>query len=437
MKLTVVGLGCVGTVAATGLALAGHEVLAVDIDRERVDALRRGQLPSYEPGLESWLTSALQGGSVRFRCPDEVDEDLGDIAMIAVGTPPSPGAGADLEQVRAAVAWVRSTTPRDLVIAMKSTVPPGTGRSILEGELAGSGIGYAANPEFLREGRATIDWQSPDRIVMGTDPVDTRSLRALQRLYAGAGAPVLATDITSAEMIKYASNAFLATRISFINEIASLCDTLGASIDDVSQGLAMDSRTGARIHAGVGYGGSCFPKDVAALDRLALTGGVNVGLLRAVTDTNKRQRLLPLLALRRRFNGELSGLRVGVLGLAFKPGTDDVRDAPALDLVRALADEGVAVTAFDPRATEAARPEFPASVRLARSVAEAAGGAQALVLMTEWCEIVQADWAAVARRMVPPQFLFDGRNALDPAEMAALGFEYMGVGRNATAEPVR
>ena len=303
MKLTVVGLGCVGTVAATGLALAGHEVLAVDIDRERVDALRRGQLPSYEPGLESWLTSALQGGSVRFRCPDEVDEDLGDIAMIAVGTPPSPGAGADLEQVRAAVAWVRSTTPRDLVIAMKSTVPPGTGRSILEGELAGSGIGYAANPEFLREGRATIDWQSPDRIVMGTDPVDTRSLRALQRLYAGAGAPVLATDITSAEMIKYASNAFLATRISFINEIASLCDALGASIDDVSQGLAMDSRTGARIHAGVGYGGSCFPKDVAALDRLALTGGVNVGLLRAVTDTNKRQRLLPLLALRRRFNG--------------------------------------------------------------------------------------------------------------------------------------
>ena len=431
MKIAVVGLGHVGTVAAAGLALAGHDVLGVDIDRERIDLLQMGRVPLYEQGLQERVTSALQRDALRFLHRDAVTEDLGDVALIAVGTPAGDGAAAGLHQVRAAVSWIKSTRPRDLVIAMKSTVLPGTGQRIVAGELAGTGIGYAANPEFLREGQALHDWDHPDRIVIGAASNDVRSVAAVKAMHAGIDAPRLVTDITSAEMVKYASNAFLATRISFINEIASLCDALGASIDDVSDGLAMDSRTGARIHAGAGYGGSCFPKDVHALDDLALAGGANVDLLRSVVTTNNRQRLLALHALRRRFDLALVGLNVGFLGLAFKPGTDDVRYAPSLDLIRALVAEGVAVRAYEPAATEFARPLLPPPVRLVGSVEEAADGAQSLVLLTEWGQIVNADWRAVARRMTPPRFVFDGRNALDPGRMENLGFEYVGVGRAA------
>ena len=429
MKITVVGLGYVGTVAAAGLAGAGHDVLGIDIDQRRVDMLSAGCVPMYEPGLESKVSCGLRSGALRFRHRDEVSEDLGDVALIATGTPPTHGGAADLQQVRAAVTWVRSVGSEGTVVVMKSTVPPGTGRRVIDRELRGTGIRYVSNPEFLREGRAVDDWESPDRIVIGVDSGDDRSVEVVKRMHGGIDAPYMVTDITSAEMIKYASNAFLATRISFINEIASLCGSIGASIDDVSQGLAMDSRTGARIHAGVGYGGSCFPKDVRALDHLALTSGVDVDLLRSVINTNNRQRLLPLHALRQRFDGALAGLRVGVLGLAFKPETDDVRDAPSLDLIRALVDEGVEVRAFDPQAMESARCELPPSVQLVGGVAEAANRAQVLALLTEWGEIVESDWQIVARCMLPPRLVFDGRNALDPGEMGALGFEYIGVGR--------
>ena len=433
MKITVVGLGYVGTVAAAALAGAGHDVLGIDIDRGRTDLLCTGKVPLYEPGLEDRIDAALGAGTLRFLHRDDVSETLGDVALIATGTPPTQGGGADLHQVRSAVSWIRSKSSRNLTIVMKSTVPPGTGRRLLESELRGTSIRYASNPEFLREGRAVDDWEKPDRIVIGVEPDDNSSADVVKRMYTGLDAPCMVTDITSAEMIKYASNAFLATRISFINEIASLCDSVGASIDEVSEGMALDSRTGARIHAGVGYGGSCFPKDVRALDHLALTSGASVDLLRSVINTNNRQRLLPLHALRQRFGGALDGLRVGILGLAFKPGTDDVRDAPSLDLIRALVDEGADVQAFDPEAMESARPNLPSSVRLVEGVEEAANRAQALVLLTEWDSIVQSDWRVVSRCMVPPRLVFDGRNALDPAEMSRLGFEYVGVGRG----PVR
>ena len=429
MKITVIGLGYVGAVVASGLAAGGHTVLGVDVDRDRLATLRAGSVHLYEPGLEARIAAGVRSGRLRFAHPDDVDESLGGAALIATGTPPADSGAADLSQVRAAVGWVKARQPGDLVVVMKSTVPPGVGKRLLHNELRGTGVRYAANPEFLREGRAVADWDAPDRIVIGVEPGDDRAVAVVQCMHAGIDSPRMITDITSAEMVKYASNAFLATRISFINEIALLCERIGASIDAVSEGLALDARVGSRIYAGVGYGGSCFPKDVRALDYLALTSGVSVDLLRAVIGINNRQRMLPLHALRHRFKGDLNGVHVGVLGLAFKPQTDDVRDAPSLSLIRELVDEGADVAAYDPQAGAAARRQLPAAVCMAASAGAAARGAEALVLLTEWPEIVGAEWSCMAAAMRPPRLLFDGRNALDAGAMRALGFEYAGVGR--------
>ena len=429
MKITVIGLGYVGAVVASGLAAAGHAVLGIDIDRGRLATLQAGKIHLYEPDLEARVAEGMRNGRLRFLHRDEVSEPLGDAAVVATGTPPTDSGAADLSQIKSAVGWIKARGPRDLVVVMKSTVPPGVGQRLLQNDLRGTGIRYASNPEFLREGRAVADWDAPDRVVIGAAPDDDHAVAVVKGMYTGIVAPYLITDITSAEMIKYASNAFLATRISFINEIALLCDRIGASIDAVSEGLAMDARAGARIYAGVGYGGSCFPKDVRALDYLALTSGVSVDLLRSVINVNNRQRMLPLYALRQCFGGALSGVRVGVLGLAFKPETDDVRDAPSLSLIRELVNEDVQVLAFDPQANDMARRQLPGAVRLTASPVEAAEGAQAVVLLTEWPQIVRAAWPCIAAAMCPPRLLFDGRNALDAGAMRALGFEYAGVGR--------
>ena len=431
MKITVVGLGYVGAVVASGLAAAGHTVLGVDIDRGRLATLQCGRIHLYEPGLEDRVADGVRSGRLRFLHRDDVAEPLGAAAMIATGTPPTESGAADLSQVKSAVGWVKARQTGNLVVVMKSTVPPGVGRGLLHNELRGTGLCYASNPEFLREGRAVADWDAPDRIVIGAEPGDDHAISVVRCMHAGIDAPHMVTDITSAEMIKYASNAFLATRISFINEIALLCERIGASIDAVSEGLSMDARVGSRVYAGVGYGGSCFPKDVRALDHLALTSGASVDLLRSVININNRQRMLPLYTLRQCFNGALSGVRVGVLGLAFKPQTDDVRDAPSLSLIRELVDEGVEVLAYDPQAGDSARCQLPPAVRMAASAARAAEGAQAVVLLTEWPEIVDAEWSGVAAAMRAPRLLFDGRNALDAEAMRALGFEYVGVGRAA------
>ena len=432
MKITVIGLGYVGTVAASCLAGQGHDVTGVDLDPERITTLQSGRLPIYEPGLAQIMTAAIGGESLRFAHTSDFNEPLGEVALVAVGTPQGPEGAADLRQVRSAVKWVRERGGNGSTLVMKSTVPPGTGQRLAARDLAGSGIGYVSNPEFLREGQAVNDWKHPDRIVIGVELGDNHSLDVMTAINGVNDAPCIVTDITSAEMIKYASNAFLATRISFINEMAALCERVGASIDVVSQGLAMDPRTGSRIYAGVGYGGSCFPKDVRALDHLALTSDANVEILRSVITVNNRQRLRPLHALRERFNGGIAGLRVAVLGLAFKPDTDDVREAPALDLIRALSDDGALVSAYDPRAGDKARRHLPESVALAANPAQATDGTQAVALMTEWDEIVNADWRTIAQKMRQPRYLFDGRNALEPAAMERLGFEYRGVGRNKT-----
>lgn len=430
MKITVIGLGHVGLVAAAGLAASGHDVQATDIDRSRLDVLKSGELPFFEPGLANLVSCGLQREKLSYLHPSEFNGDLGEIALVAVGTPADHKFNIDLKEVWSTISWIKGMDPGDLVVVMKSTVPPGTGEEIVQRELADIGIGYVANPEFLRQGQAIMDWQSPDRIVIGASKDDQRSVDVVSMMYAGTQAPIMVTDVTSAEMIKYASNAFLATRISFMNEIAALCHFLGASTDDVSEGLALDSRVGSRIYAGVGYGGSCLPKDTRMLEALALNNGLDASLLRAVTSTNNRQRMLPLHALRRRFGGSLSGVRVGVLGLAYKPGTDDIRDAPALDLLRALDEEGANIAAYDPEAINSTRRELRAvSVEFAAGVEETSNKAQALVLMTDWPEFADQDWTAIAQKMEPPRFVFDGRNVLDPVKMRELGFEYIGVGR--------
>jgi UDPglucose 6-dehydrogenase len=279
----------------------------------------------------------------------------------------------------------------------------------------------------LREGRAVEDWCDPDRIVIGG--TDDEAIDVVKTLYEGIDSPQLITDITSAEMMKYASNAFLATRISFINEIAALCDRIGATIDDVTRGMAGDPRIGSGfLGAGVGYGGSCFPKDVRALDWLALTNNHSFELLKSVITVNNRQRLLPLYALRNRL-GHLDGVTVGVLGLSFKPQTDDMREAPALDIIRAFVEDGACVKTYDPVVLAAGERVLPSDVRVTQDLDECVEGAQALVLMTEWPEFLEADWERLVELTNPPRIFFDGRNALDPARIKRCGFEYIGVGR--------
>ena len=429
MRITVVGLGHLGTVAASGLAMAGHQVTGVDIDDRRIEKLREGVAPVYEPGLDEWVAAGVDRGSLCFFHLGEFAGRLGDVVLVATGTPPSANGEADLSQVRSALAWVRSRNPENLVLVMKSTVPPGSGAAFLRQDLNALDVDYVANPEFLREGRALQDWKFPDRIVLGANHERREAVGVVKKMYSGIEAPYLLTDITSAEMLKYASNAFLATRISFMNEIASFCDQVGASIDAVSKGLAMDARMGDRVRAGIGYGGSCFPKDIRALGSLASAAGIELDLLRSVSSINERQRALPLTRLRARFGGTISGLTVGVVGLAFKPGTNDVRDAASLDLVNALVGEGARVRAFDPQAMEPARELLPSSVDFVTCPEETAQGAEALLLLTEWAEIVEADWVSIAEDMRRPKFVFDGRNALDAGLMTRLGFEYAGVGR--------
>ena len=348
------------------------------------------------------LKTTLKGGNIQFQHCDDVDKDLGEVALIAVGTPAGEGYAPELGQVLAAVRWVKERCNGNLVVVMKSTVPPGTGQRVLRRELRDTGIGYVANPEFLRAGHAVADWDYPDRIVIGTEFGDTRSLEVVRTLYRGIEAPVVATDVTTAEMIKYASNAFLATRISFINEMAALCDQVGASIDDLSEGLALDSRSGARIFAGVGYGGPCLPKDIGALEHLARQWGDGSDLLRDVISVNERQWQLPLCALRDRFGDELNGLKIAVLGLAFKPGTVDFTEAPAAKLTHALAAEGAHVTAYDPNLSGGGNAPLPIAMRVAPDVFTATDGTQAAVVMTKGGTLSRPTGPPSACAWLPP-----------------------------------
>ena len=355
-------------------------------------------------------------------------EPVGEIILVAVGTPTQAYGGTDLSQVYSAIRWIKECDTEKAVLVMKSTVPPGTGLRLMTEELADSQLKYVFNPEFLREGQAVHDWFHPDRIVIGGEDGDAIAL--VKKMYEGIETPVLITDVTSAEMIKYAANAFLPTKISFINEIASLCDRLGANIDDVAQGIGLDPRIGPSfLQAGLGYGGSCFPKDTRALEFLSAVKGYNCELLRAVINVNNRQRLLPIQALQEIFPS-LKDVKLALLGLAFKPNTDDVREAPALDIARLLVELGAKVQAYDPKAMETARPLLPKEVALCDSAMDALRGAQAAILVTEWQEFIDLPWEKVVGLMAEPRFIFDGRNALDGRALMKLDFKYRGVGRS-------
>jgi UDPglucose 6-dehydrogenase len=424
-RLAIVGAGYVGLVTAACMAHLGHDVVALDVDAEKVEVLRAGDIPIYEPGLAELI------GRERERIDFTTDLARAyagaEFIFLCVDTPSTYSGDADLSRIWQAL----DSLPPDQaerVLVTKSTVPVGTGGAV-KAELAARGhshIRYASNPEFLREGTAIEDFMHADRIVVGADQPGVAERVA--KLYQGIDSPVLATDVASAEMIKYASNAFLATKISFINEIANVCEATGADVTVVARGMGLDRRIGPHfLQAGIGYGGSCFPKDVSALKQIAGNSGYHFQLLNAVIEVNELQKRKVIGKLKRHLGDELRGRRIALLGLAFKPNTDDIRQASSIVLAGRLIAEGAQVVGYDPVAMDNMRELLPA-LRCMPSALSALEGADACVLVTEWDEFLELDWAA-ARELMARPVVIDGRNALDGALLTGLGFAYEGVGR--------
>ncbi|HEX5526958.1 MAG TPA: UDP-glucose/GDP-mannose dehydrogenase family protein [Solirubrobacterales bacterium] len=422
----VIGVGWVGLVTAACFAELGHRVVARDIVPEKVEALSRGEVTIHEPGLEE----LLRRNAERIAFTTEMGELLAGarLLFVCVDTPPTYSGDADLSRVRAVVQELSSDS--DHVLVMKSTVPAGTGESIRRDVPS---LAYVSCPEFLKEGTAVKDFMNPDRVVIGADPGDEEAADAVAALYEPLGGEILRTDVASAEMIKLASNAFLATKISFINEIANVCEEVGADVGQVAKGMGLDERIGsAFLRAGIGYGGSCFPKDVSALKMLAGNTGYHFQLLTSVIEVNELQKRRVVGKLEKHL-GSLIGKRVALLGLAFKPDTDDMREASSLVLAARLQGEGADVVAYDPVAAGRAS-ELLGSVEMAGSAMEALEGADAVVLVTEWPEFAELDWAAAAERMARP-VVVDGRNFLDPDALVKAGFQYEGIGRQPRDAP--
>jgi UDPglucose 6-dehydrogenase len=419
----VIGTGYVGLVTAAGFAELGSEVWCVDIDGEKIERLRRGEVPIYEPGLEEVLTAHQE----RLHFSTDLGEALANARMlfVAVGTPPTYSGDADLSAVNAVVTAIPPADGHALV--MKSTVPCGTGASIQRvfRERGMDGMAYVSCPEFLKEGSALRDFRNPDRVVVG-DNGDWAG-EAVVELYSPLDAPVVRTDINSAEMIKLAANAFLATKISFINEIANVCEETGADVIEVARGVGLDDRIGPKfLQAGIGYGGSCFTKDVSALKLLAANSGYHFQLLNAVTEVNELQKRRVVSKLQRHL-GSLAGKRVAMLGLAFKPETDDMRGASSLVLAARLLAEGAEVSTYDPVAEHEARALMP-QLSYEDSAMSAVKDADAVVLVTEWKQFLELDWHEVTAVM-RGDLLVDGRNALDADAVRGAGLTYEGIGR--------
>jgi UDPglucose 6-dehydrogenase len=422
-RVAVFGAGYVGLVTGACFAELGHHVVVRDVIPERIEALRRGEVPIHEPGLDELL--ARNAERLLFTTDVAVAIDEADFVYVAVGTPPTFSGDADLTAVWTVIDELPKVDRR-IVVVMKSTVPVGTGLKVRHrlDERGMTQVGYASNPEFTAEGTAIRDFMHPDRIVIGA--FDSEDADAVAELHKGIDGPLVRADVASAEMIKLAANAALMTRISFINEIANVCEATGADVVKVAEGIGLDRRIGPSfLRAGIGFGGSCFPKDSLALKQLAANSGYHFQLLNAVIEVNELQKRRLVGKLTERL-GSLRGATVALLGLAFKPDTDDVREAPAFVLAGRLLAEGADVRVWDP----IARADGLHGVEQVATVAEAAAGADAVVLVTEWKELAEVDWAAIRETMARPVFV-DGRNFLDPAAMRAAGFTYDGIGRAA------
>lgn len=428
-NIAVIGTGYVGLVTGTCFSDLGNRVICIDIDERKIQMLRNGDVPIYEPGLEEVIHRNVAAGRLSFS--NSYADGLRDaeFVFIAVGTPSGVDGEADLQYVRMAAETIAQTMDHALVIINKSTVPVGTGDWVADiirtHQPRPIEFAVVSCPEFLREGSALADFMNPDRVVLGS--LDRDAAEKVAQLHLPLRAPIVVTDLRTAEMIKYASNAFLATRISFINEIAAICDKVGADVKEVAAGMGYDKRIGrAFLDAGIGYGGSCFPKDVKALEYMALLHGAHPALLRAVMDINRDQRRHVVQHLRE-ILGSLNGKKIGLLGLAFKPNTDDMREAPSVDIAHMLKTEGAEVRAYDPVAAPVAQRLLP-ELELVENPYDLAEGCDALILVTEWNEFKHLDLDRLRNTMQTPVFI-DGRNVYDPEVLTGAGFEYRGVGR--------
>jgi len=428
-KICVIGTGYVGLVTGTCFSDIGHQVTCLDIDKHRIEQLKNGVMPIYEPGLEQIVEQNVNAGRLKFTTSYPEGLQDAEFAFIAVGTPSSDDGEADMQYVTMVVESIAQHLTHPIIIVNKSTVPVGTGDWVAELIVEKNGqntpsFSVVSNPEFLREGSAINDFMQPDRVVLGS--TDLEAAQQVAELYQALRAPIMITDLRTAEMIKYASNAFLAARISFINEIANICESLGADVREVARGMGMDKRIGPSfLDAGLGWGGSCFPKDVKALAYMAATRGAHPQLLQAVMDINQNQRKRAVIKLQKAL-GSLEGKTVGVLGLSFKPNTDDIRDAPALDIIRMLLESGSLVQAFDPQAMQASKEAIPALV-LRESPYEVAKDANALLLATEWNEFKSLDFDIIKENM-RGNVILDGRNIWYGQNLHEKGFTYIGMG---------
>ena len=436
MNISVVGTGYVGLVVGACLAETGNSVCCADIDKSKIDGLKKNHLPIYEPGLGALVERNQKEKRLRFTT------DLGDaikcaeVLFIAVGTPPGEDGSADLKYVLDVAEVVGHHMSREMVIVTKSTVPVGSAAKVKTAVAKEAKFPFhiCSNPEFLKEGTAVEDFMRPDRVILGIDSAHAR--RVMTDIYAPfvrTGKPILLMDIASAEMTKYAANGMLATRISFMNEIANLCDELGANVDYVRKGIGSDSRIGsAFLFPGPGYGGSCFPKDVKALVRTAYDRGVPLEVLSAVEAANERQKRVLAGKVKHALGGDLQGKRIAIWGLAFKAGTDDMRETPALTLIETLHEEGALIRAHDPAAMNQARSILRDQIEYAESSYEALAGADALVVVTDWNEYRHPDFERIKRTLRQP-VIVDGRNLYDPARMREMGIRYYSIGRPVTS----
>lgn len=429
-KIAVIGVGYVGLVTGTCLAELGHQVIGVDIDQQRINNLEKGIIPIYEIGLEELVIKNTQNKRLSFTTDIGLAIKNSDVVFIAVGTPPMPDGSVNMEYVNSVAKSIGQNMNGYKVIINKSTVPIGTGDNvhrIIEKNYTGT-FDIVSNPEFLKEGTAVTDFMNPDRVVIGAS--SSKAAEIVKNLYNGLTTEFVITNVRTAEMIKYASNSFLATQISFINSVANICEKMGADVNKVSEGMKLDKRIGKKafLNAGLGYGGSCFPKDVKGLIQIASENGVRFSILEAVEDTNMAQKQSLLVKIQKLLGEDLHNKNITIWGLAFKPHTDDVREAPSLTVIRQLLDRGVNVKVFDPIATEQAKKILDGKIEYEDNLLESTKDADCLVIVTEWPEFKEIDLNQLKTNLKQPNIV-DGRNVFEVEQMAEAGFNYISVGR--------